>query len=402
MTDVDVYHDTVLAGRLSIEAGVRPTVRFQYASTWLAVRGAFAIDPELTLSAAPFIRGDSLFGAMRDSAPDSWGRGLLARSSRGRVLGEADYLLGVSDETRQGALRYREPDEGAWLTATAPVPVAMDLDLLRRAAREAEVGTGPPVRELTAAGAGTGGARPKVVIRDGGDLWIAKFGRRDDLIETEPAEHAIALLAQRAGIRMSTTRIVPGGEPVLLTRRFDRDGSRRLGYLSALSLLEHEVGPDRGGRYDYLDLADALLSWSARPTDDLAQLWRRIAFGAIVRNTDDHMRNHGFVRDGRGWRLSPAFDLNTDVRPWEEFVTAVDDNTGAGRLESLMGVADYFRLDVAGARAILLEVVEAARSFPALVDELNASTWSPETVGQLREVVGAGVQEAEVVLGARR
>ena len=399
MTDVDVYFDAVLVGRMSMGEGVRPAVRFQYAPSWFARPGAFPIDPQLSLDGAPFVRGDSLFGAMRDSAPDAWGRGLLARSARGRVLGEVDYLLGVNDVTRQGALRYREPETGAWMTEAAPVPVMLRLSALRQAARDSETGSEPPVRELATAGAGTGGARPKVIVSDGHELWIAKFGRKDDLIETESAEYAIAQLAQRAGIAMSTSRLVDAGEPTLLTRRFDRAGARRLGYVSALSLLEHEVGPGRGGLYDYLDLADALLSWSAQPTKDLAQLWRRIAFGVIVRNTDDHMRNHAFIRDERGWRLSPAFDINTDVRPWETFVTAVDDNTGDGRLESLMGVIDYFRLDEAGARAILGEVVEAARSFPRMVNEPGVP---PETARQLVEVVRAGVRDAEDVLRSDR
>lgn len=389
MSDVEVYVDLRLVGRLAVDDGVRPNVTFQYDPAWLSAPDAFAIDPELRLEAAPFSRSGSLFGAMRDSAPDDWGRGLLARSSRGRILTEADYLLDVSDDTRQGALRYRGAD-GRWLTTWSPVPVLMDLPALRVAAREAETGLAPPVRELAAAGAGTGGARPKVVVSDGDDWWIAKFGRRDDLIETESAEHVVAQLARRAGIEMSDTTLVRGeGEPILLTRRFDRVAGRRQPYLSALSLLEHTVGPGRAGVYDYLELADVLPEWSSEPTKDLHQLWRRIAFGAVVRNTDDHMRNHGFVRIGGRWRLSPAFDLNSDVRSWTPFVTSIDAEVADGRLEALLATAEYFRMDAVLGRRVLAEIVAACESIGDLEDDrMPADTWGP-LVTIVREGAGA-------------
>lgn len=398
MTDVDVYYDRTLAGRLSVGEGIRPTVEFQYAPSWLARRGTFDIDPELAVrtGGAPYRRGDSLFGAFRDSSPDDWGRGLLSRT-RQRRLGEADYLLGVSDATRQGALRYRELDAGAWLTDESPVPVQMDLPALQSAAREAEEGVGPPVRELAAAGGGTGGARPKVVISDGSDLWIAKFGRRDDVIDVEPAEFVVAQLAVRAGVSMSETRLLQGDEPALMTKRFDRDGGKRLGYLSALSLLEQEFGPSRGGAYDYLELADVLPVWSSQPGEDLAQLWRRVAFGVVVRNTDDHMRNHAFIRTAEGWRLSPAFDLNPDVLPWTEFVTSVDSQAGEGRLEALVAVADYFRMSETDALAILSEVVDAVSGFDEV---LEGVPMGGTTRGELAKVFRSGVRLGRRVLGS--
>lgn len=398
MTDVDVFFDTTLVGRLSVSEGIRPAVEFQYAPSWLGRKGTFDIDPALAVrtGGAPYRRGDSLFGAFRDSAPDEWGRGLLSRTLQ-RHLGEADYLLGVSDATRQGALRYRELDAGAWLTDESPVPVRMDLPRLQSAARDAEQGVGPPIRELAAAGGGTGGARPKVVIRDGGELWIAKFGRRDDLIDVEPAEFAVAQLAERAGVVMSETRLLAGDEPTLLTKRFDRVGQRRLGYLSALSLLEQEVGPSRGGVYDYLELADVLPTWSSQPDKDLAQLCRRIAFGALVRNTDDHMRNHAFIRTGDGWRLSPAFDVNPDVLPWTEFATSVDAHAGEGRLEALIETADYFRMSEAEALAVLSDVVDAVSGFD---DVLAQVPMSEETRGELAKVFGSGVTLGRQVLGS--
>lgn len=397
MRDVEVYFDQELVGRLTIGTGIRPVVSFQYSSSWLGRADPFAIDPELALSSAPYSRAGSLFGALRDSAPDAWGRGLLARSSQGQILGEADYLLGVSDESRQGALRYRDPD-GTWLTDVAPVPVLMNLPHLQQAAREAESGRGAPIRELAAAGAGTGGARPKVMVQDEGELWIAKFGRRDDEIQTESAEFVVAQLARRAGVSMSPVRLERGSlEPILLTRRFDRDGDRRRGYLSALSLLEHEIGPGRDGLYDYLELADVLPLWSSQPTEDLQQLWRRIAFGSVIRNTDDHMRNHAFVRVQGRWRLSPAFDLNTDVRSWVPFVTAVDGEIDDGRLSALLVNRDYFRMGESQCREVLAEVVAAAESVGSLLDE-----WIPvDTREALSQTIADGVRMARRHLEAR-
>lgn len=396
MSDVQVYFSSDLVGHLSITTGLRPTVRFRYDPAWLSNAGTFAIDPELPLSSAPYTRAGSLFGAMRDSAPDDWGRGLLARSAPGRILDESDYLLGINDETRQGALRYRDAD-GLWLTSASPVPVLMDLPGLRRAARDAESGTHQPLRELAAAGAGTGGARPKVVVGDADGLWIAKFGRQDDDIEAESAEHAVALLAARAGVTMSHTKLIhDGDEPMLLTKRFDRAGARRVGYLSALSLLEHTVGPDRGGVYDYLELADVLPEWSVQPTQDLHELWRRIAFGAVVRNTDDHMRNHAFIRGSRGWRLSPAYDINADVRTWTPFVTAINDQSAGGRLEALLETADYFRMDAAQGRAVLTEILEAVKTLDTLLSEQMPA----DTRTRLRETISAGARYAATIVGS--
>lgn len=394
MSDVEVYFDQELVGQLTVGDGIRPTVRFQYDSSWLSRPGAFPIDPELSLSGAPFVRAGSLFGAMRDSAPDEWGRGLLARSAKGRPLSESDYLLGVRDDARQGALRYRSGD-GRWMTSASPVPVLMDLPALQKAAREAEDGSAPPLRELAAAGAGTGGARPKVVVSDNSELWIAKFARRDDEIQTESAEFVVAQLARRAGVEMSETRLERHGlEPMLLTKRFDRDGSRRFGYLSALSLLEHAVGPSRAGVYDYLDLADVLAEWSAQPTKDLHQLWRRVAFGAIVRNTDDHMRNHAFIGGPGGWRLSPAYDINTDVRSWVPFVTAINDEVADGRLAALLDTVDYFRMDIAMGRQMIAEIVAATRTVEELVDErIPAETWA-----RVIQVVSDGTRAATAFL----
>lgn len=382
MTDiVEVHWDASLVGRLVLGAGMRPSVEFTYDPTWLV--NGWQIDPDLPLTGAPFARSGSLFGAFRDSAPDEWGRGLLARSHQGTSLSEADYLLRVADLSRTGALRYRTPD-GGWLTADADIPAISDLETLRQAARDFEQGRGAPTRELATAGAGTGGARPKIVVQDDDGLWMAKFGRRDDEIDAEVAEHIVAQLASRAGVAMSTSRlVVDSDEPVLMSRRFDRSGVHRLGYLSALSLLESQVDPRRGGLYDYLELADVLPVWSSQPTQDLHELWRRIAFGCIVGNTDDHMRNHAFIRDGRGWSLSPAFDINTDVRTWNTSVTTVDGQGGEHKLESLLASSDYFRLDLKGARTILDEVLEAARQ---LEDVLTAYSSTPTTQA-LRDVI---------------
>ncbi len=388
MTTVEVVTGERLVGRLVVGDGLRPVVEFTYDRGWLSA--GYPIDPELPLSAAPFVRGDSLFGAFADAGPDSWGRGLLARSHPDRLLSEADYLLMVDDTARQGALRFRDA-EGRWCSDRSPVPYVDDLDVLRRAAHAAEEERGEPPRVIVAAGGGTGGARPKAVLRDDGALWIAKFGSRHDTIETEEAEHAVAVLGRRAGLTMSETRLVHDlAEPVLLSRRFDRTGTERHAFLSARTLLRAVVDPGRE-TFDYLELADVLPELSARPTADLRELWRRVAFGCLVQNTDDHMRNHAFVRVGDGWRLSPAFDVNTDPGLGLTSATSVDGEAGPGKLEALVRSADYFRLTEPAARTLLAELAEAVASS---LDGVLASFASTRTAERLREIISARVGEA--------
>lgn len=397
MNIVSVWWDDARVGTLTIDNGIRPNVEFEYDRTW--VRDGWAIDPDLPLSAAPFSRSGSLFGAFSDSAPDKWGRGLLARSRPNQTLSEADYLLLVADGSRQGALRYQSEDRG-WLTQTSRIPVLTDLAQLRRAAADYEAGLGEPARELVLAGVGSGGARPKAVVQDEGALWVAKFSSRHDVIEAEVAEYVVAQLAVSAGINLSHVRLFEEAEePILLSKRFDRQGARRLGYLSAQSLLQSAVDPLRDV-FDYLELADVIPELSAHATADLHELWRRIAFGCIVNNTDDHMRNHAFIRQGDGWRLSPAYDINTEVIHGFRSVSSVDGEDGEHKLESLMACSEFFRLDASSARTILGEVTEACQHVESVVRGVRPFKGSGQVVALITERMRQAADSAQTWGGA--
>jgi serine/threonine-protein kinase HipA len=336
---------------------------FSYDDAYLARPDAYAIDPQLSLDASPHHTSASraLFGAMADGAPDRWGRTLLtrreARAARderraARALGELDFLLGVRDDLRQGALRYL--DEKGEFLAREPdgVPVLTDLpsllDLADRAERDST--SLPDLQRLVHAGGSLGGARPKahVIARDG-TLALAKFPSAErDTWDVMAWEYVTARLAEAAGIVVPACELLTLAERrVLLVNRFDRRYSagvtRRVGYASAMTMLEASEGDGAS----YLDIAAVIEVRSDRATADLEQLWRRALFSVLVGNTDDHLRNHGFLHvPGRdAWRLSPAFDMNPDPTPGpKHHATSVDGTDAAATVEAVLAVAPEFRL----------------------------------------------------------
>jgi serine/threonine-protein kinase HipA len=210
---------------------------------------------------------------------------------------------------------------------------------------------------LFAPGSSLGGARPKAsVIEKDGQLAIAKFPRNDDEINTVVWEAVALALAAKSGIPVPAARIeTVSNKPVILLRRFDRDGTRRIPFLSAMSLLGAKGSDTRS----YMEIVDALRQHGAAPKQDMEQLWRRIVFNILISNTDDHLRNHGFLYAGQlGWRLSPAYDLNpmpVDIKP-RILTTAINEDDGTGSLDLAMSVAEYFELDKDKAKAIAAEV----------------------------------------------
>ena len=213
------------------------------------------------------------------------------------------------------------------------------------------------LRLLFAPGSSLGGARPKAsVIEKDGQLAIAKFPRGDDEINTVLWEAVALALAHKAGIAVPVSRVETiGKKPVLLLRRFDREGNRRIPFLSAMSMLSAK---DNEGR-SYLEIVDALRQHGAAPKEDMEALWRRLVFNILISNTDDHLRNHGFLYVGQeGWRLSPAYDLNpvpVDIKP-RILTTAINEDDNTASLELAMSVAEYFELENSKAKAIAAEV----------------------------------------------
>lgn len=294
---------------------------FRYGAEYLRTHGAYALCPELPLTPGPIpSAGDRpMFGAFADCQPDQWGRTLLFHAAgREARLTERDFLLGVQDETRLGALRL-SLDEGRTFEAPprADVPELVALPSLTDAADAVadHRTTGQDLGLLVAAGTSMGGARPKVTVRDDdGELWMAKLPLRTDRWDVQAWEYLTLRLASRAGIEVPVARLHRvdgdrGRHSILLTRRFDRlsDG-RRVGYLSAESLVQKAFFET----IDYRTLAETLADHSGRPAADGHDLFRRVVFTLLVRNVDDHMKNHAFLRRTEGWSLAPLFDVNPD------------------------------------------------------------------------------------------
>lgn len=371
---VQIEGEDALAGRLwSHRRRGRESATFAYAREYLARDGAYAIDPALPLveGQQQTAAGRTMFGAFTDCAPDRWGRKLILRRERGhrdaadgeRGLGEVDFLLGVRDDLRQGALRFRDPASGAYLADDETgVPQLVDLPGRLAAAERVELDEADDddLTLLIHGGSSLGGARPKAhVLEASGKLAIAKFpspvNDEWDVMRWE----AVALsLAREAGVVVPEARLVDvEGRAVLVLERFDRADRERIGYVSAMTMLEASDG-DTGS---YLDIADAIETHSPTATADLRQLWRRIAFSILISNTDDHLRNHGFLRHSTaGWSLAPAFDLNPDPRPGPKHLsTAIDFDDTEANVDTLLGIAAELRLSPEDARQALAEVASA-------------------------------------------
>ncbi|MDP3115959.1 MAG: type II toxin-antitoxin system HipA family toxin [Phenylobacterium sp.] len=372
--EIEVHIDwdgaTRPVGRLWARAkGARQTCSFAYDPAWLGLPGAFPLEPNL-----PLVRGDAhwdggLFNAFSDPAPDRWGRNLMGRRERHeakaegrapRTLLEADFLMLVEDQTRLGALRFRDVGAEGFAAADAhPVPPLVALPKLLGAARRIvdDRETDEDLRILLAPGSSLGGARPKASVRDAqGELLIAKFPSQTDDWPIPTWESVAMTLARQAGISVPAFQLRQVAKrPVFMMSRFDRmaDGGRRP-FRSALTALGAVDGEVRS----YLELVDVLRQDGADAPGDAAQLWRRMVFNILISNTDDHLRNHGFLREPGGWRLSPAYDLNpmpTDVKP-RIHALALDETDQDASLDTALGVAPYFRLGKSEALAIAKEV----------------------------------------------
>jgi serine/threonine-protein kinase HipA len=350
----------------------REGATFEYDKTWLARPDHFSLEPALKLGPGPFhTRSDKpLFGAIGDSAPDRWGRVLMRRAERrrsehagqtARTVREIDYLLMVDDEARQGALRFAEREGGPFLAehGRRKIPPLIELPRLLSAAEHvlSDEDSDEDLRLLLAPGSSLGGARPKASVRDrDGHLMIAKFPNKGDEVNTVLWEAVALTLAANAGIPVPAWRLETiAGKPVLLLRRFDRELGNRVPFLSAMSMLDAKDNEMRS----YMEFVDILRQQGAAPREDMHELWRRIVFSILISNTDDHLRNHGFLWVGAaGWRLSPAYDLNPvpiDIRP-RILSTAIDLDDSTASLRLALQVAGYFELDERESRRIAAQV----------------------------------------------
>jgi len=343
---------------------------FEYDTAWLEDPAAFAIDPEqLSLQPGPIARrgrNSALPGAIRDTAPDRWGQQLIRRAHQkagmARALSEIDYLLGLNDATRIGALRYRRAGEAEFdhQVGAYRVPPLIRLPALLQAAdaihRRSE--SADELRLLLHEGSPLGGARPKSAIEDrDGSLAIAKFPKPDDDRSIPHGEVLAMTLARAAGLEVAPSRLVDvAGRPVSVVSRFDREGATRIPFISAMTML----GLDDGEVATYTDIAEVIRKHAAEPLRDLRELFCRMVFSVLISNLDDHLRNHAFLYAGQGrWRLAPAYDLNP-VPAFEkarELTTWISEAGPEASLDHAQSVANYFGLKPEEAR----EIVEAQR-----------------------------------------
>lgn len=374
---VDVYLSAgddsldVLVGRarFNLRRG-RVSTAFSYDEKYLTSDGAFAIDPALPLQASP-LYVDGLPGAFRDSAPDRWGRHLISRRLREdadttgvlRSLDDVDYLLGVHDDARQGALRYSAAGSDERLSADGGVPPRIELPRLLAASNRiaGELGSADDVKTLLDAGSGSlGGARPKASVVDGDRLLLAKFSHPGDEWHVMRWERFALSVARGAGLSVPDCGLVSvGPDDALLLERFDRAGSRargrRLPYMSAMTLLGAQDGESR----DYAELAEALVDAVVDAGDALRDVFVRAALSIAIHNTDDHLRNMGLVRAGHAWRLAPCFDVNPNPALSEPRVTGIFGEVGASEVEGLRALAPICGLSEREAARCVSRVLRA-------------------------------------------
>jgi serine/threonine-protein kinase HipA len=354
------------------------------------------LDPDLGTFPGPQFPKDgrTVFGVFKDSSPDRWGEMLIRRrfdrdKRAGLVptnarLGESDYLLGVHDAFRSGALRYKRTPDGPFLddrdgTAAPPFVRLRELESASRAlendSNDDDPATDEWLRLLLAPGASLGGARPKATVVDpDGHLWIAKFPSAKDRYDVGAWERVVATLAERCGLRVpiSDARTFGSNEHTFLVRRFDRHATgARIHFASAMTLTGNNDGADASSGASYLEIAEIIMSQGAAPREDLIELWSRIVFNVMVSNTDDHLRNHGFLlTPDAGWRLSPAFDMNP-VPGSSGLGLNINESDNALDLELVRSVAPYFRIRETQAASIIDRIADVVSSWREIAGSLG-------------------------------
>lgn len=319
-------------GTIYVEGGKgKEVISFEYDDSWLEnVDTSLIFDPDLMLykgrQYAPLDK--AMFGIFADSCPDRWGRTLMKRREaitakkeerKPKRLTDVDYLLGVYDETRMGGLRFSVREGGPFLSddkelATPPWTTLRKLESASLAFEKNEDGMEEKwLKQLLAPGSSLGGARPKAsVAAPDGSLWIAKFPSKHDDTNVGAWEMVVHDLAVMCGLDVPEAKLENFSKTgsTFLIKRFDRDGEKRIHFASAMTLLGKNDGASAADGSSYLDIVSLIRKYGATPKKDLLELWKRIVFNMAVSNTDDHLRNHGFVLTNEGWRLSPLYDVN--------------------------------------------------------------------------------------------
>lgn len=351
-----------LLGHLYVNnTGAKETFSFEYDIKWLQAKNYLFIDPNLEYyEGRQYPQNDSkIFGIISDSCPDRWGRTLIERKEliqakkekrKPKKLTETDYLLAINDETRIGALRFSLSEDGPFESQSEglEIPPIIDLRKLENASLAYELEEDPYeekwFKQLIAPGSSLGGARPKSVVKNNdGSLWIAKFPSKNDTYDVGAWELLAYKLAKMCDINVAdaeTQKFSKNGS-TFLTKRFDRNGTKRIHFASAMSLLNRSDGDKSTS---YIDIADFIKAHGNNPTVDLKELWKRQIFNMAITNSDDHLRNHGFLLEDNKWNLSPAFDINPT--PYGNTLSLnITTNDNSISLENAIKMSKYYNLN---------------------------------------------------------
>ena len=395
-TLIGILHSTQLRGK--------EVFSFEYNDSWLKSGKAQNLDPDLQLYTGPQYLGEekSNFGIFLDSSPDRWGRVLMKRREaaiakkggrKEKTLFETDFLLGVFDGHRMGALRFKEKEDGPFLNdnKNMPTPPWTSIRELEHASLELEKETGDDeenlkwINLLLAPGASLGGARPKAsVVDEKGNLWIAKFPSTKDNHDIGAWEMVVLELAVKAGLNVPEARtdIYYSKQHTFLSKRFDRTPKgERIHFASAMTLLGHTDGSNYQDGVSYLDLAGFIIKNGVRVNQDLEELWRRIVFNICVSNIDDHLRNHGFLLTDSGWFLSPAYDINP-VETGTGLSLNISETSNALEVDLALKVAPYFRLSDEDAQGIVQKVKQSVSQWKNLAERYGISKSEREIMSK--------------------
>jgi len=389
----------ILLGKLNVNTiKGSESYSFEYDKEWLINnRLQILLDPELLpYTGRQFPTGKKIFGVFADSSPDRWGRVLMIK--RERLLAErenrkpsklydSDYLIGVYDEARMGAIRFKLNPDGPFLsddkeTATPPWTSLRSLEEASRNFENDEGGLSDKwLNQLIKPGSSLGGARPKATVVDTqGNLWIAKFPSKNDDNDTGAWEKVVHDLARMCGLNVPESKIEKFSKlgSTFLVRRFDRNGKKRIHFASAMTLLGKNDGDSAAEGVSYLDIAGFIKAYGANPKTDLCELWKRIVFNMAVTNTDDHLRNHAFVLTNKGWILSPLYDVNP-VPYGDELSLLVDDEDNSISLDLAIRTASHFGISENDAKRYSEEIVAVVNgNWEKLAKEYGLSRYQIE------------------------
>lgn len=396
--DIYVYADWIglnqpqCIGVLSAQqAKSRKSFSFEYDKDWIKSNCVFLLDPDLSWVEGPqYPDKKENFGLFLDSMPDRWGQVLMQRKEAQtakeenrtvRTLYDIDFLLGVFDPCRMGALRFKLEKEGDFLdnNAKTPIPSWSSIRELQDSAKKLESDDDSEIKKhleiLIAPGSSLGGARPKAnVLDENKQPWIAKFPSKNDAIDKAAWEYLAYRLAIQAGIEMSESKIekIADDYHTFLTKRFDRQIDKRIHFASAMTMTGNNEDSVKDNKSSYLDLAEFITDHSSKKETDLRQLWRRIVFNIAISNTDDHLRNHGFIIKDGGWRLSPAYDINPSIDK-DGLAINIDSMSNALDLDLAKSVGEYFELDEEEMDKIIEEVKNSVQNWRKIAKEIGIS-----------------------------